>query len=339
MTEKSRCALQPWAETGAGDGPAVRRGGIQVVLVHHPSHARTYADFVQKAFPDLDVRTSMTAEEAERRVPEADAILAWRFPADLFAKAHRLRWVQSMGAGVEDLLAADGLAQGVRLTRVVDQFGPTIAEYVFAELLARVRHLEHARTLQARHEWQPYPVETLAGGVLGVAGLGSIGQEIVRKGRAFDMGVVGLSRTGKRAGTVDRHFGPGEWIRFAEASDVMVLTLPLTTATQGVVNERVLSALPVGAILVNVGRGALVRETDLVAALRAGRLAGAILDVFEKEPLSPKSPLWDLPGVTVTPHVSGPSRAADVCALFVENFRRLERGEELIGEVDRVGGY
>lgn len=324
----------PQAEGLRGVGAPVR-----TLLVHGPHGVDTYADRVQTALPGVRVVRSATYEDAGRFIRDADVLLCWRFPVELFGDAARLRWVQSLGAGVEDLMAATALPPSVRVTRVVDQFGPMIAEYVMAELLARVRGLDRARTLQTGHRWEPYPIGTLAQQTMGVAGLGSIGHEIIRKARAFDMKVLGLSRTAKHADLVDRHFGPDGWTRFAAGCDVMVLTLPLTPATRSVVDRTVLSAMRDHGVVVNVGRGALIREADLVGVLREGHLSGAILDVFETEPLRPSSPLWDLPGVIVTPHIAGPSRSGQVVELFLENWRRFESGDVLLGEVDRARGY
>lgn len=285
------------------------------------------------------VETAADEEGARARVADADVLFSWRLPAHLYALGRRLRWVQSMGAGVEDIVAAAAMPEGVVVTRIVDQFGASIAEYVFGELLARVRRLDELRALQRERRWGHFVADSLAGRTMGVAGLGSIGRELVRKARAFDMPVVGLSRTGAGAGLVDRHFGPDAWPDFVRELDVLVLTLPLTPATAGVVGPGVLAAMRPGSLLVNVGRGALVPETALIGALAAGRPGGAILDVFEREPLAPEHPFWQMPGVTVTPHVSGPSRTEDVTAFFVANLERLRRGEPLRGVVDRGAGY
>lgn len=310
--------------------------GITVLV--YGKQAEAYAARVREARGDLRVYAASTPSEAEPWIDEAEVLFAWRFPVELFDRARRLRWIQSMGAGVEDLVEAH-VPASVRITRVVDQFGPPIAEYVFAELLARVRRLDHARALQRAHRWAPFYPGSLAGQTLGVAGLGSIGQEIVRKARAFDMRVWGLSRTAGHAGEVDRHFGPDAWVEFASAVDVLVLALPLTPSTRHVVDARVLGAMSAESLLVNVGRGALVREADLIEALSRGHPGGAILDVFETEPLPPESPLWDMPGVTITPHISGPSRTEPVVAWFLANLERFLAGRALLGEVDRARGY
>jgi glyoxylate/hydroxypyruvate reductase A len=193
--------------------------------------------------------------------------------------------------------------------------------------------------MQRRRAWEPLEVRTLAGLTIGVAGLGSIGREMVRKARAFDMRVLGLSRTGDAPAGMDRLFRPDEWLGFVQDLDVLVLTLPLTAETEGVVNRDVLAAMPDRALLVNVGRGGLIVEEDLVAALRSGKIAGAVLDVFAQEPLPADSPLWTMPGVTVTPHISGPSTIDGVAGYFLANLYRYMRGDPLVGMVDRARGY
>ena len=151
-----------------------------------------------------------TPEEARPSIAEVDILFGASFPLELIADAPRLRWIQSMNAGVEELVAAGEIPPSVTITRVIEQFGKPIAEYVFAEYLAHVRELERTRTGQRERRWDHFVAGTLEGRTLGVAGLGSIGREIVRKGRAFDMRVFGSSRTGVAAGIVDRHFGPDE---------------------------------------------------------------------------------------------------------------------------------
>lgn len=315
----------------------VERGRPAILVYSRQPEA--FAEWLRAHDCPGDVRVASSAQEALRVLDRTEVLLAWGFPRHLLTAAPRLRWVQSMGAGVDDLAQAPELPADVVLTRIVDQFGGYIAEYVFAELLARERRLGHARRLQAQRRWEHFTVGTLAGKTMGVAGLGSIGVEVVQRARAFRMRVHGLSRSGSRSPLVDRHFTPNEWPEFVRGLDVLVLTLPLTPETERAVNERVLAAMKPFAILVNVGRGRLVDEGALVAALRAGRIGGAVLDVFEREPLDGESPLWGMPNVVVTPHVSGPSTVAGVGQFFLENLQRYLRGEALIGTVDRARGY
>jgi len=309
------------------------------VLVYSRHSADRFRDWLAEHDAPAALMVASTPEEADAVIAEVEVILGWKVPPTIFARAPRLRWIQSMGAGVDDLMTAKDLPEQVTVTRIVDQFGSPIAEYVFAELLARVRELGRLRELQRERRWEHFIAGTLAGRHLGVAGLGSIGAEIVRKARAFDMLVSGLSRSPTQAGLVDRHFGPAGWSDFVRDLDVLVLTLPLTEATRGVVNASVLGAMRPNSVLVNVGRGALIDETALIAALRAGRPGRAILDVFIHEPLPAESPLWTMPGVTVTPHVSGPSTDVGVGTFFLENLQRYVSGEPLRGVVNRELGY
>jgi len=313
--------------------------GSPTVLVYSRHGAARFRDWLLQHGIAADLRAASSPEEAEAVIGEVDVILGWKIPPSLFSRATRLRWIQSMGAGVDDLMNATTLRPDVVVTRIVDQFGGPIAEYVFAELLARVRELDRLRRLQIERTWEHFVAGTLAGRRIGVAGLGSIGTEIVRKARAFDMCVSGLSRSPDRASLVDRHFGPNQWEEFVPDLDFLALTLPLTPSTRGVVNAQVLAAMRPDSVLVNVGRGALVDEDALIDALRLGRPSGAVLDVFVTEPLPPDSPLWSLPGVVVTPHVSGPSTDEGVGQFFLENLQRYAQGEPLLGVVNRDLGY
>lgn len=285
------------------------------------------------------ILVASSPEEARQLIGDVDILFGASFPLELIPSASRLCWIQSMNAGVEELVAAEAIPPTVTVTRVIDQFGKPIAEYVFAEYLAHVRALDRTRSGQRERRWDHFIAGTLEGKTLGVAGLGSIGREIVRKGRAFDMTVVGSSRTGASAGIVDRHFGPDEWLEFAAAVDVLVLTLPRTAETEGVVGRLVLAAMRPNSLLINVGRGALLDEDAVVEFVRAGRIGGAILDVFQEEPLPADSPLWSTPNIVVTPHISGPSTVDGVSQFFLANLQRYLAGESLLGVVDRARGY
>jgi glyoxylate/hydroxypyruvate reductase A len=252
-------------------------------------------------------------EEARRVISDIEIVFAWKLPPDIYARASHLEWIQSMGAGVDDLMANPEIPQNVIITRIVGQFGGPIAEYVFAELLYRERNLEEARRLQELRLWRSFDFGTLKGKVIGVAGLGSIGQEIVRVAQTFDMTVYGLSRH-RHEKPLDRTFDAGQWTEFVRGLDYLVLALPLTPDTAGRVDARVFKAMKPGAVVINVGRGQTVNQDDLTDALEEGVLAGAILDVFEDEPLPKNSPLWALQGVVVTPHISGPSHEGEVAS-------------------------
>ncbi|WP_053960741.1 D-2-hydroxyacid dehydrogenase [Sulfobacillus thermosulfidooxidans] len=307
------------------------------IIVYRSGHERI-GEILQEMNCPGEIITARTLDEFREVVPSAEIIFGWKIPPHLFRKAHQLRWIQSMGAGVDDLVSNPYLPSTVIITRIVDQFGPPIAEFVFAELLAHVRKLDRLRQQQQDHLWEPFAVGTLRNQRIGIAGLGSIGQELVRKARAFDMVVYGLSSVPKPE-MVDKAFSSAEWIPFVESLDYLVITLPVTEKTRGIVGEQVLRAMKPEALIINVGRGEVIDQKALVDALTTGQIAGAVLDVFETEPLPSGHILWDLPGVRISPHIAGPSVDEYVAQYFVTNVQRYINHEPLYGWVDRQRGY
>lgn len=310
------------------------------ILIYRPDDAQMYADLLRES-GYTNVFIAETPEQAIACLPETEIIFCWRFPGKLLQipQASSVKWVQSMGAGVDDLVAPGVIPDDVQLTRVVDQFGSSISEYVFAYLLYISQQMPRQREAQATKKWDPFVPQFLAGKTMGVAGLGSIGMEIVKRAKAFGMNVHGLSQSGRNAHQVNKHFSSQEWVHFVRELDYLVLTLPSTPETYHAVNRSVLQAMKSEASLVNVGRGSLINEFDLIGVLQEGHLKSVVLDVFEQEPLSAESPLWSLPNVYVTPHLSGPSIPSEVTQLFVQNLALYKEGKPLIGVVDRKQGY
>jgi glyoxylate/hydroxypyruvate reductase A len=311
-----------------------------IILVYHPREAEAYADCIRRHGFD-HVHAASTKEEAEKYLFNTEVILGWRFPTELLSQtiASRVRWFQSTGAGVDDLVSDRTIPDHITLTRIVDQFGTYISEYVFTYLLYIAKDVPRMIRAQQQKRWDPFISETLNGKTIGVAGIGSIGAEIVRKARAFDMKVHGLSLSGKNAGLVDRHFTQKEWKNFVKELDYLVLTLPLTGQTRHVITRDLLLSMKPDACLANVGRGALINEEDLLAVMQSGHLRAAILDVFETEPLPRDHDFFSMPNVYVTSHLSGPSTVEGVCKFFIENLKRYIEGQPLNGIVDRIRGY
>ncbi len=310
------------------------------ILVYHPRDAAIYAEAI-RANGYESVRAAQTLKEAEKYLPGTEVILGWKFPIYLLKNpiASTVRWFQSTGAGVDDFVADNSVAEEIILTRIVGQFGSPIAEYVFAFLLYITKDIDRMQELQQKRIWDSFIPGSLAGKTIGVAGIGSIGAEIVRKARAFDLNVYGLSASGKQAAIVDQHFQPKQWKDFVKELDYLILTLPLTTETRHVVNRDLLLSMKADACLVNVGRGALINETDLFTVMNEGYLKAAVLDVFEKEPLEKDHPFYSLPTIYLTPHLSGPSTVDGVSRFFLDNLKRYLSGQPLQGVVDRILGY
>ncbi|MCL5013082.1 MAG: D-2-hydroxyacid dehydrogenase [Firmicutes bacterium] len=285
-----------------------------------------------------DIIAPHNVKELEVVIPAAEIIFGWRIPPHLYAQASHLKWVQSMGAGVDDLVSNPHLSPSVVVTRIVGQFGPAIAEFVFSELLAHVRHIDRLRQQQNEHRWQPFPVESLEGRHFGIAGLGSIGRDLVRKAKAFDMTVLGLSRTPRR-NVVDHWFSASQWQEFVGTLDYLVVTLPSTPETRHVVDSQVFSHMKSDAIVVNVGRGDVINQEHLTAALLMHQIRGAVLDVFETEPLPADDILWELPNVRVSPHIAGPSLDEKTAQFFLNNVRKYLDHKPLVGLVNREQHY
>ncbi|MFD1673921.1 D-2-hydroxyacid dehydrogenase [Alicyclobacillus fodiniaquatilis] len=310
------------------------------ILVYQEREAAQFAEALQH-LDDIVIAVASTPAQALMELPDTEIIFGWKFPTHLLSRpeAASVRWMQVMGAGVDDLMADHTVPSHIIITRVVGQFGRPIAEYVFAYILYLAKCIEPMRASQQKQMWSPLIPTELAGKKIGVAGLGSIGLEIVRKARAFDMVVHGLSLSGQQAHAVDRHFTSAEWTQFVQNLDYVVITLPATSQTYHIVGRQVFEQMKAGTVFINVGRGQIVAEADLTDALMAGRLGAAVLDVFEHEPLPANSPLWALPNVYVTPHISGPSMAADVSRFFLDNLRLYRQSDALYGRVDRTRGY
>ena len=310
------------------------------ILVYTPDSPETYAELIQKA-GYTSVRCASTPEEVKTKLEGTEVIIAWKFPLSLLERpeANRVKWIQSLGAGVDDLVGSSSIGEQVVITRIVDQFGPSMSEYVFGQLLHVYQDVARTRAAQREKRWEPFVTDLLQGKTMGIAGLGSIGREVVKKARAFDMRIHGLSYSGRAAHLVDRHFGPNEWIPFVKELDILVLILPLTEQTRHVVNREVLQSMKPDACLVNIGRGHLIAEDELIEVLQSGHLRVAILDVFQQEPLPKSNPLWELPNVSITPHMSGPSTQERIGQYILDNLTRFHRGEPLLGVVNRRSGY
>ena len=300
-----------------------------------------YREIFGREAPELEVRLydpddPSTAQFAR----EMDVLYAWYFPPALLTDAPRLRWVSSTGAGVDNVTAArDYLPPGVVATRMVDIFNDAMAEYVLGYLLAHTLNLRRVMQQQAAKVWAQFAPPLLRGKTAVVVGLGRIGGEVARTLRRAGLEVIGVSRTGGPAEGIEVVHPIAELDAVLPRADVLILVTPLTNETRGLIDGRRLGLLPRDAVLVNVGRGAVVRQDDLVGALQVGALAGAVLDVFETEPLPADSPLWTMENVIVTPHISGPDNIPVNAQRFLENYRRFVAGEPLAGVVDFERGY
>ncbi len=243
-----------------------------------------------------------------------------------------------MGAGVEQLLVPE-VSPRVTITRVAGIFGPWMAEYALGWCLWVTQRMDRFRADQRARRWAPVDPIPLRGQTLCVVGLGDIGARIARTGRALGLRVLGVSRSGRAVPAVERVYRTGALRAALRLADFVVLTLPLSAATRGMLGPAALAAMKPSAWLINVARGPIVDEAALLDALRARRIGGAILDVFDTEPPPPEHPLWALDNVVITPHISGPSTPREIAPIFADNLRRYLAGRPLRNAVDRRRGY
>ena len=309
-----------------------------LILSRHVSEYRTLIDAAD--LPDLAITS--TDDPAAAAASARDCDLALGEPsllAHVLPVMTRLRWAQSTWAGVEPLLDPS-LRRDYVLTNACGVFGGLMSEYVFAYLLARERRILEKYASQQAVRWDPAPPGTLRGKHLGLLGVGSIGSALARTAKHFGMRVNGYTRSSERCPDVDAYFhGHHALVEFARDLDYLVCVMPNTDETRRLVDRRLLHALPPRAVFVNPGRGNVVDTEALAEALRTGRLAAAVLDVFEHEPLRPEHVLWRTPNVLITSHTAALSIPRDIASVFVDNYWRLSRGEPLQCRVDFERGY
>jgi phosphoglycerate dehydrogenase-like enzyme len=324
-----------------------------VVGVVSPNEAwvlpRPFVDRLRHDFPEHTFIDVWDRESLRQALPEGDAAFAAFVDRDLVASLTRLRWVQAPAVGVGHILSEEMIASPIVLTSARGVRARAMAEHVMGMAIALARQLPLVMARQRDHQWALDEIEaggsirTLRDRCMGIVGLGSIGLEIAHAASAFGMRVIAIR---KRVGEpvpagVDHVLPPERLSELLAASDVIVLSAPLTPETRQLINAATLATVKRGAFLINIGRGRLIDDDAVAEALKSGQLAGAALDVFTREPLDPASPFWDLPNVIITPHMSGAMEDywTPLVALFAENLRRFARGDELLNIVDKRAGY
>jgi D-2-hydroxyacid dehydrogenase (NADP+) len=325
------------------------------ILIEAPPDSAD-ADHFRAALARFQGRVALTfaasdGEDFARALPDADVVVTGGLTDDELARAGRLRWFSSVAAGLDGIVTPALLARGVAITNASGVHGPNIAEHVLAMMLMFTRGMPRLLRAQLARRWErdlksrsDGPGE-LTGKTLVIVGLGRIGEAIAARARPFGVRLVALKydpSTRYDASVAVDELLPMDALDDALGrADHVCLTVPLTRATHHLIDAGRIARLRAGAFVYNVSRGAVIDEAALVAALRAGKLAGAGLDVFEAEPLPETSPLWDLDNVILTPHVAGvtPLYYARTAALFADNLERFLAGRPLANRFDAARGY
>lgn len=314
---------------------------IKVVIATGTMSEARWLDALAQAFEQSSLRVDL--QPWREQPTSARYAIVWLPPASLFAAERELRAIFNLGAGVDALIARGVVPSTIPIVRLVDAgMGAKIAEYVCFAIARITRGLQRfAPPPAGLRDWNASrPREDSP--TVGVLGLGAMGLAAARAVAQFGYSVVGWSRRPRVLDGIEVFTGSDQLHAFLARTQVLVNALPLTTETANLLNRRAFASMPKGSHVINVGRGATIVDADLVAALDAGQLASATLDVFRTEPLPPEHPFWAHEKITVTPHLAAPTPYGPAAEQIVDAVAQLEQGvapERLPGYVDRAAGY
>jgi phosphoglycerate dehydrogenase-like enzyme len=325
-----------------------------LIILSHPFELWNSPDWLDGRlmhdFPSINAIQRSGYQGIEDYLREAEIVVSWSLRPEQFKVASKLRWIHSPAAAVHQFMFPELIHSDVTLTNAREVHGPVVAEHVMALIFALAKCLPQAMRLQHQHVWgqeniwrgQPHPRE-LAQATLGLVGLGSIGRAVAKHASNLGMRVIAVRENPGKATPegVQQVFASAKLDDLLAECDYVVLAAPVTPGTRGLINTVRLAKMKPEACVINVGRGALVDEAALANALRAKKIGGAALDVFEEEPLSIDSPLWDLENLLITPHTAGLTDRLweRHYQLISENLHRYIERKPLLGMVDKQRGY
>ena len=310
---------------------------------------KTQVERLRGRFPEVHFTHALTDQEAFDAIQAADVALASRLSPAMVDRAPNLRWVHSTAAAVGILPLRELSARGIAVTNSRGIQAAPIAEHVMGGLLVLSRRFNRMLDAQRNRRWIQNELTqdawpwSLNGKSMTILGLGTIGREVARRAHAFGMRVTGIRRRLDQPVPpfVDRVLGSHQLDEALSGCDVLIVSAPFISETDRLIRAEQIELLNRQAIIINVARGKIIDEPALLAALESGRLGGAMLDVFEREPLDAASPLWSIENVIISPHSAGvrPDHWDEVIDLFSENLRRFQRGEPMLNVVNCDAGY
>lgn len=308
-----------------------------LILSHN---ADRYAKLIADTnIPDLEIKPTVTIDQARCTGVQSNILLAPpQLARELLPSMKKLQWMQSTWAGVNTLLE-ESCRKDYLLTGVKGVFGPIMSEYVFCYILMHSRNALQCYELQKDRQWKMPMPGLLRGRKIGIMGVGSIGLAIAKTAKYFNMTTLGYSRSATLKPDIDSMFNQDEILDFVSDLDYLVAVLPETPSTNQLINTTILKAMKPDSLLINVGRGNVIDEIALIEALDSDEIGGAVLDVFQQEPLPQSHPLWNTPGVIITSHRAALTYPEDIVPLFVNNYKRFIAGQELLYRIDFEIGY
>jgi glyoxylate/hydroxypyruvate reductase A len=308
-----------------------------IAYISRDTDGKHWKKVLEASFGPIDFRT---IGEGLGKTDDIEIALAWKPDRGLLASLKNLKLIVSLGMGVDHLLADDRLPAGVPIVRIMDDgLIGQMSEYAIFWALRHHRDIDKYAASQRAKAWKPIDFVDTIHRRIGVMGLGTIGQDTAGKFAALGFPTAGWSRTAKTLPGIETFHGADGFAKFLARTDILVDVLPLTRDTRGLLDAKAFSALPKGAYFINMARGGHVVDDDLLAALDSGHLSGAVLDVFNTEPLPADHPYWTHPKVAVTPHIAGATNPRTASPGIIENINRLRAGQPLIHTVDPKTGY
>ncbi|MFH0748395.1 MAG: D-2-hydroxyacid dehydrogenase [Candidatus Bathyarchaeota archaeon] len=305
-----------------------------------------YLNEIRLVSPKIQVEKGIEKNIVLDKVKDVEILYAGLFDRDILAEAHKLKWVHNRLAGSDKFLFPEMVKSDLLLTNSIGVHRTQCSEHAMSLILAWTRKLHQFMKYQLKAEWKRPPgvlvCDEIWGKTIGIIGVGNIGAEIAMKAKAFDAKTLGLSHTKKvKLPQIDEMLPPGKLSVLLQRSDFVILAVPLTSETKGMIGEEELRQMKKTAVLVNIARGGVIQEEKLIRALKERWIAGAALDVFEIEPLPPDSELWKMENIIITPHVAGTTPHYDQRAttLFKENLQRYLEDKPLTNLVDKEKGY
>ena len=280
---------------------------VLILLPWEPSIRFGYQRLIHDRFPDLDIKTLATVDEAGVAIEHADIFMAFGVAVkkDIFVNASRLKWVHAFGTGVDGITDQAGLRKEVLVTSTRGIHGAPLSEIAILHMLSLARDFPRSVRAHDQHQWDRFRAKILQGKRVGILGVGLIAEDLAPRLKALGMRVIGISRTARSSPHFDE-WRQREKLHEAVADlDFLVLLIPLETSTYHIINDGVLNAMKPGSFIINIARGGVIDEKALYRALTSGHLGGAALDTVHQEPLAKDDPLWDAPNLIITPHLGG----------------------------------
>lgn len=319
---------------------------IKLLVLSNP--AADHLRLLDRLPEPVDILAGNDPEFATAQAAGAEVILVGSSEGDLlrttFPLAHNVRWIHSMSAGVEKILFPELVERPVPLTNGKGVFTNALAEFALASILFFAKDLRQLVRNQQAGQWKQFDIEVIRGQVLGIVGYGDIGRESARLARAFGMKVVAVRRRAALSNQdpdLERTYSPDGLRDMLAICDYVLVTTPLTPETRGMIGESELGVMKTSAVIINLGRGPVIVESALIAALASRKIRGAALDVFDEEPLPEGHPFYGLDNVLLSPHSADHTVGwADLAMhVFIENFKRFRNGQPLLNIVDKKAGY